>query len=94
MTVHSIRVLVPMDTARFAAGHEALDYEVSGLIHGQKSTLASVKNGKHPKTEPGPLPGTHWIVVKLDTPKILDGVRMTCKRTSGINLGPVIFESS
>ena len=90
--VRSIRVLLPIGIIRFDAGHSPLDYEVVGLNRGQKSILASVKNGKHPRTESGPMKGVKWIVVDLRPSKVLDGVQLTCRRTSGGNYGPVVFE--
>ncbi len=90
--IRSIRILAPMGTVRFGVGHAPLDYEIIGLSGGQEIALASVKNGEHPKTEPGPTAGVEWIVVELTAPKVLDGVQLTCRRTSGENYGPVIFE--
>jgi len=90
--IRSIRILAPLGTIRFDAGHAPLDYEVTGLSGGREITLASVKNGEHQKTEPGPAAGVEWIVVELTAPKELDGVQLTCRRTSGGNHGPVIFE--
>ena len=90
--IRSIKILAPMGTVRFGAGHAPLDYEIIGLSGGQEHALASVKNGEHPKTETGPIPGVEWIVVDITDPKVLDGVQLTCRRTSGENYGPVIFE--
>jgi hypothetical protein len=90
--IRSIKILAPMGTVRFGAGHAPLDYEIIGLSGGQENALASVKNGEHPKTEPGPTAGVEWIVVELTAPKMLEGVQLTCRRTSGENYGPVIFE--
>jgi formylglycine-generating enzyme required for sulfatase activity len=90
--VHSVRILTPIGVTGYAQGLGKSDYDVSGLSGGVKSILATIEDGKHPKTEPGPIPSVQWIVVELPTPKVLDGVQLTVKQTSGKNLAPVIYE--
>jgi hypothetical protein len=90
--ISSFRILVPVGTARFNNGHAPLDYEVIGFSRSQEVVLASVRDGKHPQTEDGPIAGVKWIVVKLGDAQLLDGVQLRCSRTSGANYGPVIFE--
>ncbi len=91
--VHEVRMLVPIDDKRFPGnGHEPLDYELCGLQRGVKTTLAKVENGKHIRIEPGPIESVRWAIVKLPKPQTMDGIQLTVSRTSGANMGPVVFE--
>jgi hypothetical protein len=93
--VHAIRLLIPQGTERFPLGGEPLDYAILVEQRGREVTAIQVRGGKYSVATSVPNKdgkGTKFVTLKFAAPVTTTSVRLFVTRTSGKNVGPVIFE--